>query len=114
VAPGVGPEFKPQSCKKKGGCWQSAQGVGHEFKTTVPPKNLIIIIYRLYSEWIRLLHRPALIDFKSVMCQAPVAPTYNPSYSGGSDQENLKACLGKKQDPISKIPNTHMQKGLIE
>jgi hypothetical protein len=42
------------------------------------------------------------------ICQASVAHTYNPSYSGGRDQEDcsLKPALANSsQDPILKILN---------
>jgi hypothetical protein len=39
--------------------------------------------------------------------QMPWLNTYNPSYPGGRDWGLwFRTRLGKKQDPISKIPNT--------
>jgi hypothetical protein len=46
-----------------------------------------------------------------------VAPTYNPSYSGGRDQEDCSlepAQANSSQDLISKIPNKHTKKGRVE
>jgi hypothetical protein len=45
------------------------------------------------------------IDFKTHIGQAPVAYAYNPSYSGGRDQEDCSskpAQVNSSQDPISK------------
>jgi hypothetical protein len=40
--------------------------------------------------------------------QTLLACTYNPTYAGGRDQEDhgWRLAEAKKQDPISKIPNT--------
>jgi hypothetical protein len=46
---------------------------------------------------------------------APVAHSYNPSYSGGRDQEDCGLKLAQAnslRDPISKIPNTKRDAGL--
>jgi hypothetical protein len=48
-------------------------------------------------------------------CLAPLAHTYNPSYSGGRDQEDRgsnPAQANSSQDPISK--QNHHKKGLVE
>jgi hypothetical protein len=47
--------------------------------------------------------------------RVPVAPAYNPSYSGGRDQEDNSskiAPVNSCRDPISKKPIT--KKGLVE
>jgi hypothetical protein len=63
--------------------------------------------------------RPCLKKSKTSIQNAkgwePVAHVYNPSYSGGKDQEDhdLKPAQGNSlQDPISKILNT--KKWLVE
>jgi hypothetical protein len=46
-----------------------------------------------------------------------VAHAYNPSYSGGRDQENHSskpAQANSSQDPILKIPNTKMAGGVAQ
>jgi hypothetical protein len=51
-----------------------------------------------------------VVDIKMFTCRwAPMAHIYNPSYSGGRDQEDqgLKSAqANSSQDPISKIHNT--------
>jgi hypothetical protein len=45
----------------------------------------------------------------TTICCAPVSQAYNPSYSGGRDQEDngsKSAWANNSQDPISKIPIT--------
>jgi hypothetical protein len=52
--------------------------------------------------------------FLKVLSQVPVAPAYNPSYSGGRDQEDqgLKPALESSlQDPISKKKTTQKMGG---
>jgi hypothetical protein len=49
--------------------------------------------------------------------QAPVAHTYNPSYSGGRYQEDSSskpAQANSSRDPISKIPNTKQGHGVVQ
>jgi hypothetical protein len=49
------------------------------------------------------------IILKRKICQALVAHTCHPSYSGGRDQEDhssKSALANSSRDPISKIPNT--------
>jgi hypothetical protein len=49
---------------------------------------------------------------KEIVSRAPVSHTYNPSYSGGRDQEDhgsKPACANSLRDPISK--NTLTKKG---
>jgi hypothetical protein len=53
-------------------------------------------------------HNPNISATKMIPRWAPAAHTYNPSYSGGRDQEdhNSKLALSDiSQDPISKSPS---------
>jgi hypothetical protein len=55
-----------------------------------------------------------IFKLKTISGQAPVAHTYNSSYSRGSDQEDhgsKPAQANSSRDPISK---THHKKGLVE
>jgi hypothetical protein len=53
---------------------------------------------------------------RSKQSWASVAHTYNPSYSGGTDQENCSSVSpgNSLQDPISKIPNTKRAGGVTQ
>jgi hypothetical protein len=65
-----------------------------------------------------LTHRRyAIIVFKNTGSQAPVAHAYNPSYSGGRDQEDHGSKpdqTNSSRDPISKKPITKRAGGVAQ
>jgi hypothetical protein len=72
------------------------------------------IVKQSNSQSILVLH--AYVGIENILSQEPVAHTYNPSYSGGRDQEDRSSkpvWANSSQDPISKKTH-HKEKGLME
>jgi hypothetical protein len=77
----------------------------------------LLLARQVFHHWIYTSSQPIYYFLKLNLCfsQAPGAYTYNPSYSGGRDQEDCslrQSQANSSQDPILKKPFT--KKGLAE